>query len=154
MAAPRLRMRHAGQEAIVTGDDVAVIGSGDGATLTVRRPGISRRHAEVRYTDTHWVVRDTESLNGTFTDGRRVDVMQIDKAVTLRLGHPDEGEVVELEPLGDGAPPEATQLIDTPGAAPSAPGRDTMERVILALWAIAGAIVFLGAAIIIAAVIS
>ena len=33
---------------------------------------VSRRHAEVRYADDGWSVRDLESTNGTYVNGKRL----------------------------------------------------------------------------------
>jgi transcriptional regulator with PAS, ATPase and Fis domain len=49
---------------------------------------VSREHAEVRFAWGRWTVKDLESRNGTFVDGRRVrGQVSVDGTPVLRLGH-------------------------------------------------------------------
>ena len=63
------------QESIIVGRD-------DEADVIIDNPSVSRRHAEIRISDTgSWVVEDLGSSNGTFLRGGRIDGPQ-----TLSLG--------------------------------------------------------------------
>ncbi len=50
----------------------AVIGRGPEATVTVNHPLVSRRHCELTANEGSIVVKDLESLNGTFVGSRRI----------------------------------------------------------------------------------
>ena len=93
-----LRMVYQGQSVNVPDDTVAVIGADTNATVRVARPGISRRHAIAKYDGSHWVVQDASSRNGTYHDGARIQVLDVTGPTQIRLGHPSEGELIELTP--------------------------------------------------------
>jgi pSer/pThr/pTyr-binding forkhead associated (FHA) protein len=46
---------------------------------------VSRRHAQVLFTNGAWTVKDLESANGTFLDGERVTEAPIPQSSTLRF---------------------------------------------------------------------
>ena len=58
---------------------------------------ISRRHISVEFSRGRWCARDLQSSNGIFVNNRRVESVQIDKALTLRVGGAD-GPVLVLQP--------------------------------------------------------
>lgn len=70
------------------------------ATLNIEAPAVSRRHLEVRRTETGPEVLDLGSSNGTLLAGARLDVpLAVGAGVDLELG----GEVgVHIEPWRDG----------------------------------------------------
>ena len=47
---------------------------------------VSRKHVVVSFEDGQWLLRDRQSGNGVFVDGRRVETVAIDKSVSIRLG--------------------------------------------------------------------
>ncbi len=93
-----LKVTHQGGESVVQDDATALIGSDASATIRIVRPGISRRHAVVSHDSSGWKVQDAGSRNGTFLDGRRVQVVSIEGPTTLYLGHPSDGESLSLVP--------------------------------------------------------
>jgi hypothetical protein len=52
------------------------IGRLEGQEVVINDPSVSRRHAEIHYTDQGWVVRDLGSTNGTFLNGVRVGMVE------------------------------------------------------------------------------
>lgn len=56
---------------------------------------VSRKHVSVAIERGHWHVRDLQSSNGVFIDGRRTESAQVEDVVTLRLGGAD-GPVLVL----------------------------------------------------------
>lgn len=48
------------------------IGRHHGCDVVLEDPQVSRRHAQLRFRDGRWIVRDLESRNGTFVNGLRV----------------------------------------------------------------------------------
>jgi hypothetical protein len=93
-----LRVAATGNEVTVPAGTTAVIGADASATIRVARPGISRRHAVVKYDGSHWVLQDASSRNGTFHNGARIQFLDIKGPTTVRLGHPTEGAEVHLTP--------------------------------------------------------
>ena len=54
------------------GSPTVRIGRGPGATLRLSDLTVSRFHAELRYVDAGWMVRDLGSMNGTEVNGLRI----------------------------------------------------------------------------------
>ena len=48
--------------------------------------GVSRSHAEIRYENGGYTVRDLGSSNGTMLDGVRVDAANLPREATIELG--------------------------------------------------------------------
>ena len=56
---------------------------------------VSRKHAMVSFEDGRWLLRDPQSGNGVFVNGRRVETVAIDNEPTIRLGA--DGPLLTLE---------------------------------------------------------
>lgn len=140
-----LKVTYRDRETIVP-EGVAVIGSDPDATVRVARPGISRRHLVVEYTDGRWVAHDPGSRNGTYLAGHRTTTVAVDGTVTLHLGHPTDGEVVVLEPVTSspvGPRPSGARGVAHPATAPDprldelvAALRDTVSAVRGLTWSV------------------
>ncbi|MDQ3032136.1 MAG: response regulator [Myxococcota bacterium] len=61
----------------VLGTARAVIGRGTGSDVTIEDSLVSREHAVISRDESGWMVRDLGSRNGTFVNGRRVDVERL-----------------------------------------------------------------------------
>jgi FHA domain len=48
------------------------VGRHAGSDVVLPAPGVSRRHAQLCFRDGRWILRDLESMNGTFVNGVRV----------------------------------------------------------------------------------
>ena len=115
-----LTVASAGDDVIVPEGTTAVIGADPSATIRVARPGISRRHAVVKYDGSHWVLQDASSRNGTFHNGARVQFLDITGPTKVLLGHPTEGTEVDLTPVAAaGIPPAPQAPPASKAAAPS-----------------------------------
>jgi len=115
-----LRVAATGNEVTVPTGTTAVIGADASATIRVARPGISRRHAVVKYDGSHWVLQDASSRNGTFHNGARIQFLDIKGPTTVRLGHPTEGAEVHLTPTASTTSKPASST-PTPAASKPAP---------------------------------
>jgi membrane-bound lytic murein transglycosylase D len=62
------------------------IGRADECEFCIPNDYVSRVHAEVCFENGAWWIRDLNSSNGIFLDGRRVDRVAITKSLTVRLG--------------------------------------------------------------------
>ena len=71
------------------------IGREPGCDVELRDAQVSRRHAEVSDDAGQWVVRDLQSSNGLFVDGRRTDAAPIGDGVTISLGA--DGPILTIE---------------------------------------------------------
>lgn len=68
-------------------ESVAVIGRSS-EQVQLSDTSASRRHAEIRPEDGHWVLVDLESANGTFLNGRRVgDPLPLQNGDQIRVGN-------------------------------------------------------------------
>ncbi|MEA2614758.1 MAG: transport system ATP-binding/permease protein [Chloroflexota bacterium] len=135
-----LRIRAGGDEVLVESTEAVIIGRGPEARVRCSDSRVSRRHLVVRPENGDWRVEDPGSSNGTFMDGDRVASFLLVEAVSLRLGDPASGVLVELEPdrgdetmLVDAALTRldggATRLYETPPAAGPEPVRTGTVRI-------------------------
>ncbi|MEJ2077210.1 MAG: FHA domain-containing protein [Acidobacteriota bacterium] len=62
------------------------IGRDDDCEIQIQNPGISRHHAEVQYEDGLWRLKDLDSANGVYFQGRRVSDVPLEGSVTAELG--------------------------------------------------------------------
>ena len=72
------------------------IGRERGSDVEVADTHVSRRHAEVSRVDGTWIIRDLQSSNGLFVDGKRVDTAPIGHGVEVTLGA--DGPTLRIEP--------------------------------------------------------
>ena len=121
-----LRVTGAGEDVAVPAGTTAVIGADSSATIKVARPGISRRHAVVKYDGSHWVVQDASSRNGTFHNGARIQSLDIKGPTTIRLGHPAEGTEIVLTPVSAVSKPSTDSK--PPIVATQEPVRSSAQR--------------------------
>ena len=76
----------AGERVIPLDRGVLVIGRGVDADLTLPDPGVSRRHAEIRYDAGIATVVDLSSTNGTTVNGRKVATAQLQDGDHIGVG--------------------------------------------------------------------
>jgi pSer/pThr/pTyr-binding forkhead associated (FHA) protein len=95
---PVLRVATDGRELVVDPPVEVTVGRDAGADLNIPHPRVSRRHLVLRPGRQGWVLEDVGSTNGTFHDGRRVSLLRVDGPLRLRLGDPDDGVELRVEP--------------------------------------------------------
>jgi membrane-bound lytic murein transglycosylase D len=71
------------------------IGRAEECEVRIQDDYVSRTHAEVFFVDGQWWVRDLNSSNGIYVNGKRVETVPVSHAVTIRLGI--EGPELSLE---------------------------------------------------------
>jgi two-component system, cell cycle response regulator len=89
------------------GQDAQRIGRSSDCEIWLNDDGVSRRHALVTFQDGVYVVRDTESANGTFVGGQRIDstilrdgdLIQFGPQALFRYAIADEGQEQLLRQL-------------------------------------------------------
>lgn len=65
---------------------LTTIGRSDSCDISFDDITVSRHHSEVMRTDGHYVVRDLGSLNGTYVNQQRVDVVELRQGDELQIG--------------------------------------------------------------------
>jgi pSer/pThr/pTyr-binding forkhead associated (FHA) protein len=95
---PVLRVATDGRELVVDPPVEVTVGRDAGADLNIPHPRVSRRHLVLRPGRRGWVLEDVGSTNGTFHEGRRVSLLRVDGPLRLRLGDPDDGVELRVEP--------------------------------------------------------
>jgi membrane-bound lytic murein transglycosylase D len=81
------------------------IGREPGCGVELADAHVSRRHAEVSLVNGKWLVRDLQSSNGLFVDGKRIDAAPIGDGVAVTVGA--GGPTLHIEPEGIAqAPPD------------------------------------------------
>ena len=63
-----------------------VLGRSSGCQLVFADDTVSRRHAELRFDDGRWMLRDLGSSNGTWVNGRRVLEAEVAPGDEVQLG--------------------------------------------------------------------
>ena len=89
------------------GEEVQRIGRSSDCEMWLNDDGVSRRHALIAYENGTYVLRDTESANGTFVGGQRVesavlrdgDLIQFGPQAVFRYAVADEGQEQLLRQL-------------------------------------------------------
>jgi enamine deaminase RidA (YjgF/YER057c/UK114 family) len=74
-----------GQE-FVLNNDHCFIGSDPSSNIVLNDPTVSRRHCEIRFTPTGYLLRDLGSTNGTFIFGIKVSEAALGYGAEIRLG--------------------------------------------------------------------
>ena len=129
MAGPGLVLRVASDEVEpqewLVSDQRVDIGRGREAEVCLRHASVSRRHASLCKTTAGFELRDRDSTNGTFVNGRRLDHPRLlEDGDCLRFG--DVSLVVELAgPPTTDPPAIKTMMVDLDDVlAPTPPGID------------------------------
>jgi membrane-bound lytic murein transglycosylase D len=81
------------------------IGREQSCEVRIEDGRVSRTHAVVSFEDGRWVLRDRQSGNGIWVDGRRVESVAIDASMSVALGPDGPHLTLEIEPAGRSAPP-------------------------------------------------
>jgi len=88
-APPALTVRYDGSERTFAAGHDVVVGRDLRADMRITHPLISRAHLLLRFDQGRWLAIDNGSLNGTFVNGRRVPVVDIQDGQGLNIGNPD-----------------------------------------------------------------
>jgi len=75
------------------GDEI-LFGRGKGCKVRLRSDLVSRRHCVLAYVGGGWHVRDLDSANKTFLNGKAVESAEVKEGDTLRLG--DDGPTIRI----------------------------------------------------------
>ena len=74
---------------------VYLVGRDPQADIVVADFRVSWHHAELRPARGCWALADLASSNGSYADGRRADLIEIDGTRQIRLGDPEDGPLLD-----------------------------------------------------------
>ncbi len=91
------------------GDRPITIGRGPEADLVILDDKVSRLHCGIRLWDGDFIIKDLRSKNGTFVNGRRVEMAKLNPGDRIRIGscvfsldaEPGKGTTTILQELAD-----------------------------------------------------
>jgi cytochrome P450/NADPH-cytochrome P450 reductase len=92
---PALVVRTGDGERSLEAGRAYLIGRDPRADITVADARVSWHHAELRLANGRWVLADAGSTNGSYADGFRADLIEIDRQRQVRLGDPGDGPVLD-----------------------------------------------------------
>jgi hypothetical protein len=97
--AAEIRIRMNGQDrSFSAGEGVRIGRDPTKNELYTDNPRVSRRHAVLRAEGGSWTMEDVGSRHGTFMTGTRVNRISVDGTVTVWLGPPGRGQLLQLVP--------------------------------------------------------
>jgi ABC transport system ATP-binding/permease protein len=104
------------------------IGRDPDAGIVLDDPRVSWRHAVLRAENGVWILEDSGSKNGTFRDSEQITRLPILTPLLIRLGNPEDGPLLRLDPV---IPPPAAEV--RPDASQPVPSVDRRPTVVLPL---------------------
>jgi ABC transport system ATP-binding/permease protein len=90
----QLRIQCQGIDWLLKAGAVYRIGRDPHADIVLADPRVSWQHAIVEERAGSWLLHDAGSTNGTFVNRRRVRQVAIADDCSVRLGHPDDGPIL------------------------------------------------------------
>ena len=94
-SAPSLVVRTGEGERSLAAGRVYLVGRDPQADIVVADFRVSWHHAELRPARGRWALADLASSNGSYADGRRADLIEIDGTRQIRLGDPEDGPLLD-----------------------------------------------------------
>ena len=95
-SAPPLVVRTGEGERSLAAGRAYLVGRDPQADIVVADPRVSWHHAELRAQNGRWALVDLGSTNGSYADGHRADLIEIDGTRQVRLGDPEHGRAAVL----------------------------------------------------------
>ena len=90
-SAPPLVVRTGEGERSLAAGRAYLVGRDPQADIVVADPRVSWHHAELRAQNGRWALVDLGSTNGSYADGQRADLIEIDGTRQVRFGDPEDG---------------------------------------------------------------
>ena len=98
-SAPSLVVRTGEGEHTLAAGRAYLVGRDPEADIMVADFRVSWHHAELRPARGRWALADLASSNGSYADGRRADLIEIDGTRQVRLGDPEDGPLLDCTVL-------------------------------------------------------
>ena len=112
-SAPPLVVRTGEGERSLVAGRAYLVGRDPQADIVVADPRVSWHHAELRTQNGRWALVDLGSTNGSYADGQRADLIEIDGTRQVRFGDPEDG--TPLDCVLPDYPAADTALLDHAG---------------------------------------
>ncbi|WKU48537.1 ATP-binding cassette domain-containing protein [Streptomyces sp. VNUA116] len=104
-SAPELVVESDGGSQTMTPSRVYQVGRDPECDIVLHDARVSWHHAVLRPVADHWTVEDAGSTNGTWAEGRRVQLLDVGPGTVLRFGSPADGPAAVLKSAPPPAPP-------------------------------------------------
>ena len=109
--APQLLLETDGDSQLISPSRSYHVGRDPVSDVVLDDPRVSWHHAVLHVGNGHWVLDDSDSTNGTFTEGRPVHHLDVGPGSVVRFGNPSDGPRAVLSLL-----PEPTAQVRAPSA--------------------------------------
>jgi ABC transport system ATP-binding/permease protein len=120
----QLRIQSQGTDRLLQAGAAYRIGRDPQADIVVADPRVSWQHAIVEEQAGSWLLQDAASTNGTFVNRQRVRQVAITADCSVRLGHPDDGPMLNCSIAGNShSAPTAPGPASWPGQVSDGDGR-------------------------------
>ncbi|WP_431677140.1 FHA domain-containing protein [Kitasatospora sp. KL5] len=99
LTAPQLVLETDGDSQVISPSRTYHVGRDPTSEIVLSDPRVSWHHAVLHADGDHWSLDDTGSTNGTFTDGHRVQHLDVGPGSVLRFGSAADGPCCSLHEL-------------------------------------------------------
>ncbi|MEU9187170.1 FHA domain-containing protein [Streptomyces sp. NPDC048484] len=114
-AAPELVLETETGSTVLMPDHAYHVGRDPVCDIVIEDVRVSWHHAVLRAGTGHWTLRDENSTNGTYADGRRVHEWDVGPGTVIRFGNPADGPYAVLADRPPPAP-ERPSVVSVPAA--------------------------------------
>jgi ABC-type multidrug transport system ATPase subunit len=98
----KLLIEWAGESVVLEPDKTYVLGRDQSSDIHIASDRISRSHLQFAFEKPHWILQDLGSSNGTFLESKKIERVEVSKAVSVDLG--GIGNLtIKISPIGDSA---------------------------------------------------
>ncbi|GJF31694.1 ABC transporter ATP-binding protein [Kitasatospora sp. NE20-6] len=106
LTAPQLVLETEGDSQVISPSRTYHLGRDPASEIVLSDPRVSWHHAVLHADGTHWILDDSGSTNGTFTDGHRVQHLDVGPGSVLRFGSAADGPCCTLHEVPERVTPE------------------------------------------------
>ncbi|MEU5425400.1 FHA domain-containing protein [Streptomyces olivoreticuli] len=99
-SAPELVIESDGGSQTMSPSRTYHVGRDPSSDIVLDDARVSWHHAVLRPVEDHWTVEDTGSTNGTYTEGHRIQALEVDAGTVIRFGNPADGPAAVLRRAG------------------------------------------------------
>ncbi|MBZ6474250.1 FHA domain-containing protein [Streptomyces griseocarneus] len=90
-SAPELVVQADGGSQVMSPNRIYHVGRDPSSDIVLQDARVSWHHAVLRAVEDHWTLEDTGSTNGTYTEGHRVQSVDVHPGSVVRFGNPSDG---------------------------------------------------------------
>ncbi|MFI9202395.1 FHA domain-containing protein [Streptomyces sp. NPDC053048] len=90
-SAPELVVEADGGSQVMSPSRIYHVGRDPSSDIVLQDARVSWHHAVLRPVEDHWTLEDTGSTNGTYTEGHRIQTLDVGPGTVVRFGNPSDG---------------------------------------------------------------